>query len=115
MRIKSTGWLLIALALLLVMGAFAARRHVYRSTIYCIEAEASGQSMDDGKLAEWLGMQPGGVAHTVHIRRVEGRLQITFLQSRNLAGEPAYPNLEQAAASFGYNLRSARFEDCEKR
>jgi hypothetical protein len=73
---------------------------------------------DDERLEEWLKSQPGVIAHHVITRRTgpAGKtLKVGFLQVRNLAGEPPFPDLASTCAKLGYSGPNVKFRDCKDR
>src|ERR1700730_16774664 len=94
------------------------RQTVQVSWSHCVQAEFLSLPKEDLALKEWLMSQPGIVPHTVTIRRFgpESRhLEIGFIQVRNLAGSPPFPNLEGECRMLGYGGMIATFRDCQDR
>jgi hypothetical protein len=81
---------------------------------YCVEARFDKMPPKDKSLIEWLREQPGVVPHTVAIGRFEERgrlLYVMFIQSRNLNGQPPFPDLNAAALELGYMEPDGPFRD----
>jgi hypothetical protein len=94
------------------------RRSVYPSVGYCVEVRFATAPADDRALCQWLKAQPGVVPHTVHIGR-EGPdkhvLRVMFIQSRNLAGNPPFPDLVPGCHALGYNGPEFTFQNSTDR
>jgi hypothetical protein len=116
-RVKLIGLsIIVVIAITLAVGIAGSLIHV--SWAYCVECEVIGPSENDEHLAEWLRSQPGVVPNTVHLKRRgpdQKLLQISFIQSRNYFGRPAFPALEEAAHSMGYTGDNIFFHDCRNR
>lgn len=94
-------------ASLIVLGA-AAVSFVPASYGYSLATELAAAPQDDGDLERWLKIQPGVVAHTVHVERAAANSQklcVSFIQVRTPSGRPPLPDLESAAKSRGYRSR----------
>jgi hypothetical protein len=107
----------LLLASLVAVG-FWLRRTVHVSLSYCVEAQFSSLPKDDASLEEWLKTVPGVVPHTVSVRRFgPGRtlLEVGFIQSRDLAEEPPFPDLDDACKGLGYAGQDGPFRDCKDR
>lgn len=111
LKLAVLGGVLLALP---VVGLLLAAAAIYPSYGYLVEADFASLPADDARLIEWLQVQPGVVPHTVHINR-EGaqkrRLQVVFIQSRNLLGTPPFPDLERGCREMGYDGPAVRFRD----
>jgi hypothetical protein len=72
---------------------------------------------NDKALTEWLRSQPGVVPHTVAIGRFDGGklLYVGFIQSRNLAGKPPFPDLNGHVGGLGYAESDGPFRDAADR
>jgi hypothetical protein len=96
----------------------AFRRSVYPSIVYCVEARFVTAPADDRALCRWLKVQPGVVPHTVAIGR-EGPdkqvLRVMFIQSRNLAGNPPFPDLATGCRVHGYDGPEFTFRNSDDR
>jgi hypothetical protein len=103
---------------LLLIGGYWLRQAIHVSLIYCVEARFAALPPDDTPLREWLKTQPGVVPHTVGVTRggSDGKLlKVVFLQSRNLAGNPPFPDLEAVCVTLGYGGPDAPFRGCADR
>ena len=104
------GGLLAVLVTALLLAAAA----IYPSIAYSVEADFASLPADDATLVVWLKTQPGVVPNTVHVNRLgpqQQRVQIIFIQSRNLFGLPHFPALERGCRELGYDGRVAPFRD----
>lgn len=112
-----------SLAAAILAGCLFAIYTVYTQNVhvswgYCVEARFDKMPPNDKALMEWLRSQPGVVPHTVAIGRFEqgGKLvYVSFTQSRSLAGEPPFPDLNGAALSLGYMESDGPFRDSADR
>jgi hypothetical protein len=117
---RALKWAIVAA--LLIISFLAIRAVVYRnvhvSLIYCVEARFDTMPPNDKALADWLRSQPGVVPHTVAIGRFEqgGKLlYVRFLQSRNMAGEPPFPDLDGRVSALAYAESDGPFRDASDR
>jgi len=71
----------------------------------------------DKPLVEWLRSQPGVVSHTVAVGRFKDDklLCVGFIQSRNLAGQPPFPDLDGQTPRLGYAGADGPFRDAADR
>jgi hypothetical protein len=110
---------------LTVLGVFAGvllaawywvRQTTHVSWGYCVEARFAALPVDDKPLCEWLKTQPGVVPDsTVSVTREgpDGKLlKVSFIQVRNLAGNPPFPGLDAACMRLGYSGPDSPFRDC---
>jgi hypothetical protein len=91
--------------------------NVHASFGYVVEARFEKMPPSDRALIEWLRCQPGIVPHTVAIGRFDdGKLlYVTFIQSRSLAGQPPFPDLNGQITCFGYTGSDGPFRDAADR
>jgi hypothetical protein len=113
---RTAKWLTVATLLFAFLYAIYAfyRHNVFVSWSYCVEARFDKMPPNDKALIDWLRSQPGVVPHTVAIGRFEegGRLVfVGFIQSRNLAGEPPFPDLNGQVKNLGYTGSDGAFHD----
>lgn len=115
---KSRRWVIAiaAVAVVLILGGIQVVRKTLRASIgYTVESRfARLPSDDDDRLTTWIQSQPGIVGHTVHVERVGGdgkTIRIFFIQSRNLAGDPPFPDLDGACDRLGYSSPVFKFRD----
>jgi hypothetical protein len=118
MRVRK--WLI--LCGLLLAGGWGAYslfcRVVHVSWGYCVEARFEQMPPNDTELVKWLRRQPGVVPHTVAVGRFEQGeclLYVSFIQSRSLAGKPAFPDLDHCVGQFGYGGADDPFRDSADR
>jgi len=98
-----------------IVGIVLVLRHqVYASFGYHVQAAVDTWPSDDEALREWLLQQPGVVKHTLRIDRSEQDLEIFFIQSRNLAGDPPFPDLDPRCRMLGYGDK-VEFRDVRPR
>lgn len=91
-------------------------RVVHVSYGYHVRARYASLPPDDNALAEWLKVQPGVVApHAVNIWRTNQNITVFFLMSRDLRGNPRFPDLESACKKMGYAGQLSLFTDCPQR
>ncbi len=112
-------WLLVAAVVLGVTYAIwtVICRNVYASLGYVVEARFEEMPADDKSLKKWLQSQPGVIARLVHIGRFEeGKLlYVSFTMSRNLAGQPPFPDLDGQVTRLGYTGSDGPFRDSADR
>lgn len=114
-RIRIT---LIVLASVVVASVVAWQlfiHNVYVSFDFCAETEFGKMPADDQLLVEWLKAQPGVVSRTVHVKRFgpkEHTVEVMWIQSQTLAGNPPYPDLNQKCAELGYVDPKSLFRNC---
>jgi hypothetical protein len=91
--------------------------NVHASLVYVVEARFEKMPPNDKTLIEWLRAQPGVVSHTVAVGRFEdGKLlYISFIQSRSLAGQPPFPDLNGNIGRLGYTESDGPFRDAADR
>jgi hypothetical protein len=72
---------------------------------------------NDKALYEWLRAQPGVIPRLVAIGRFEdGKLlYVSFTMSRNLAGQPPFPDLDGEVGKLGYTESDGPFRDSADR
>ncbi len=108
-------WLAIDAGILFAI--YTVIRHtVHVSGSYVVEARFEQMPSDDSAFTDWLRSQPGVVPHTVSVGRFEEGdklLYVSFIQSRSVAGEPPFPDLEGAARRLGYMEPDGPFRDSE--
>jgi hypothetical protein len=90
---------------------------VYASVGYVVEARFEKMPPNDRDLEEWLRSQPGVIPHNVMIGRFDdGKLlYVSFMMSRNLAGQPPLPDMNGQVARLGYIGADGLFRDSEDR
>ena len=115
MTSRTIKWSLV-LATLVALGVAAwggLRSTLNVSWIYSVEARFEKMPASDHALLMWLRAQPGIIAHTVSVDRLDDgtQLRVTFLQVRNLAGEPPFPDLDGRVGSMGYAQPDGPFRD----
>ena len=90
---------------------------IYISTIpasygYTVEAQFSKLPPNDTELKDWLARQPGVIDRTIHIKRSNGgKVRILLIISRNVWGNPPFPDLDAACESLGYSGPNHEFKD----
>lgn len=106
------------LALVLIYYAYRLMTEsVFMPFSYCVEASFQQLPPDDHDLERWLTVQPGVMVDTVIVRRLDKpatTLEVGFMQSRSLAGEPPLPDLGMKCRELGYK-GSDVFHDCANR
>ena len=103
----------VALVVILA-GVQVVRKNMHGSFGYAVESQFAQLPADDSQLTAWIQSRPGIVAHTVHVERVgenEKTIRVFFIQSRNLAGEPPFPDLDGACSRFGYSSPVYKFRN----
>jgi hypothetical protein len=119
MAIRSAKWLFVAAVVLGVAYAgWAVFCHnVHASLGYVVEARFEKMPANDKALVEWLRSQPGVIPHHVAIGRFENGklLYVSFTMSRNLAGQPPFPDLNGEVSGLGYTGSDGPFRDSADR
>jgi hypothetical protein len=85
---------------------------------YQVEARFETLPDDDKALKSWIKEQPGVVPHTVWIGRFgpdKKLLSIMFIQVRNGAGKPPFPNLGAVCKELGYASPDGPLRDATDR
>lgn len=115
-------WLWVLIGVSVAIGALYGvrecfRHFVYASFNYCVEAEFAAFPPDDKQLCSWTKSQPGVVSHTVSVCRVGAErktLRIMFVQVRNTAGDPPFPDFEGRCGDLEYR-GGGKFSDSADR
>jgi hypothetical protein len=81
------------------------------SRVYEVRAEFGSMPADDDALRQWLTEQPGVIAHTCHMKREGNAVRVTFIQVRNMVGQPSFPDLESECKRLGYSGSDPVFRD----
>jgi IS4 transposase len=92
-------------------GIWFAFQSIRISFIYSLKAEFTAMPADDRELENWLRGYPGVVPHTVWILREGNSLRVTFIQVRDVMGQPPFPELNEQCESLGYVGPDGRFRD----
>ncbi len=92
---------LLVVACILAVGAVGLLR-VSRS--YAVTANFARMPPDDKSLGDWLKVQPGVVARTVHAGRKGDGLHVAFIMSQTVSGSPQFSlqGLKDTCARLGY-------------
>jgi hypothetical protein len=117
MRIAKWSFVVAVAAGLILAAWTTLRRTVHAPWSYVVESRFEKMPPNDKALTEWLRSQPGVVPHTVSIGRFEdGKLlYVGFVQCRNMAGQPPFPDLEGHVGSLGYAHSDGPFRDAADR
>jgi hypothetical protein len=98
-------------------GGWQVARHTLRaSLIASVESRFETLPPDDKRLRAWLLAQPGVVPDRAWVGRFgpdKKVVGVMFIQVRTLAGDPPFPNLDDACRALGYDGQNGPFRDCE--
>ena len=78
---------------------------------YRVSARYTRIPLDDDELQNWLRIQPGVVANTVHLKRNGNEIHIIFIMSQNLNGSPPVPDISHECDQLGLGPSSSWQDD----
>ena len=107
---------IITLVIVAIVGVsgWKVARIIKPSVGYDVQAEFTQLPPNDEALESWFKLQSGVVEHTVHIERQGNVVHVMFITSRDLLGDPPFPNFQQQAATLGYRGSKQGWVDVQR-
>ena len=100
----SLGMFFVAVSLLALGAAWLCAQRLHVSRVYNVTAHYRHMPYDDKPLENWLKVQPGVVAGTVHSKREGDELHVMCVMSQTVLGSPPFPELSDVCAVLGTGL-----------
>lgn len=92
--------IVFAVAVAVILALTAAAKTIKPSVSYSMRATFREMPSTDESLQHWIENQPG--VYRAYVTRRDGRVAIVFGMSRDLTGQPPFPNFEGNFERLGY-------------